>query len=61
MNERLLKGGQMLGDLWFSCWQQAKEDTFLIRQLKERKGGREKHNSIGRPPPISHGAGRFRY
>ena len=40
---QLVKGGQMLGDLWFSAWQQATEDTFLIRQLKERqKAGAEK-------------------
>ena len=34
---QLVKGGQMLGDLWFSAWQQATEDKFLIRQLTERK------------------------
>jgi hypothetical protein len=37
LNERLERGGQMLGDLWFSAWQQATEDTFLIRQLNARK------------------------
>jgi hypothetical protein len=26
----------MLGDLWYSAWQQAMEDDYLIRQLKER-------------------------
>ena len=36
LDARLLRGGQMLGDLWFSAWQQAAEDKFLIRQLKER-------------------------
>jgi hypothetical protein len=35
---QLVKGGQMLGDLWFSAWQQATEDRYLIRQLKERQG-----------------------
>jgi len=34
---QLVKGGQMLGDLWFSAWQQATEDKYLIRNLTERK------------------------
>jgi len=33
---QIVKGGQMLGDLWFSAWQQATEDDYLVRQLKER-------------------------
>jgi hypothetical protein len=33
---QIIRGGQMLGDLWYSAWQQAVEDDFLIRQLKER-------------------------
>jgi hypothetical protein len=37
LDAQLIKGGQMLGDLWFSAWQQATEDAYLIRQLKERK------------------------
>jgi hypothetical protein len=36
LESQLVKGGQMLGDLWFSAWQQATEDRFLIRQLTER-------------------------
>lgn len=34
---QLVKGGQMLGDLWFSAWQQATEDKYLIRHLTDRK------------------------
>ena len=34
---QIVKGGQMLGDLWYSSWQQATEDRFLIRQLQERQ------------------------
>jgi len=34
---QLVKGGQMLGDLWYSAWQQATEDRYLIRQLTERQ------------------------
>jgi hypothetical protein len=33
---QIVKGGQMLGDLWYSAWQQAMEDDYLVRQLKER-------------------------
>lgn len=39
LETQLVKGGQMLGDLWFSAWQQAREDSYLIRQLKERNSG----------------------
>jgi hypothetical protein len=34
---QLLKAGQMLGDIWFSAWQQAPPDTFLKGQLARRK------------------------
>jgi hypothetical protein len=34
---QLLKGGQMLGDLYYSAWQQARPDVFLTRYLNERK------------------------
>jgi len=34
---QLMKSGQLLGDIWFSAWQQAPADTFLIRQLEKRK------------------------
>ena len=33
---QLLKGGQLLGDLWYSAWQQAPEDSFLKGQLNRR-------------------------
>ena len=36
MEGQLVKGGQMLGDLWFSAWQQAREDKYLIGQLTAR-------------------------
>ena len=34
---QLLKAGQMLGDIWYSAWDQATIDTFLSRQLEKRK------------------------
>ena len=40
LEARLIAGGQMLGDLWFSAWQQATEDKYLIRQLNERKSAK---------------------
>lgn len=35
---QLSKSGQLLGDLWYSAWQQAPPDTFLKTQLARRKG-----------------------
>jgi len=37
LENQLLKGGQMLGDIWFSAWQQAPEDHYLVEQLAKRK------------------------
>jgi len=34
---QLVKGGQMLGDLWFTAWQRAPKDTFLSSALARRK------------------------
>jgi len=36
LDAQLVRGGQMLGNLWFSAWQQAIEDSYLVRQLKAR-------------------------
>jgi hypothetical protein len=33
---QLVKAGQMLGDIWYSAWQQAPEDVYLQRQLERR-------------------------
>jgi hypothetical protein len=41
LDAQLVRGGQMLGDLWFSAWQQATEDKYLVRSLKERAGTAE--------------------
>jgi len=43
---QLVKGGQMLGDLWYSAWQQAAEDKYLARQLTER-------NKATNAPPVN--------
>jgi hypothetical protein len=34
---QLIKGGQFLGDIWYSAWQQAPADTYLKRDLEKRK------------------------
>jgi hypothetical protein len=34
---QLVKGGQMLGNLWYTAWQQAPTDTFLRSELTKRK------------------------
>jgi hypothetical protein len=33
---QLVKGGQFLGDMWFSAWQSAPADTFLRSELNRR-------------------------
>lgn len=35
---QLVKSGQLLGDLWYTAWQTAPEDTYLERELKQRAG-----------------------
>jgi hypothetical protein len=34
---QLINGGQFLGDIWYSAWQQAPADTYLKRDLEKRK------------------------
>ena len=36
LDAQLVKSGQLLGDLWFTAWQTAPEDTFLERELQQR-------------------------
>lgn len=36
LQQQVVAGGQMLGDLWLSAWQQAAEDSYLVKKLKER-------------------------
>jgi hypothetical protein len=37
LQAQLLKGGQMLGDIWLTAWQTAPEDKFLQSSLAKRK------------------------
>jgi hypothetical protein len=36
LDGQLVKGGQMLGNIWYTAWQEAPEDTYLERQLDSR-------------------------
>ena len=44
---QLINAGQMLGDLWYSAWEQAPPDTYLRTQLLKRRA------SANRPAPPS--------
>src|SRR5262249_29036048 len=37
---QLVKGGQMLGDIWYSAWEQAPADNYLLEDLARRSHGR---------------------
>jgi hypothetical protein len=37
LEDQVLQAAQFLGDIWFSAWQQAPPDKFLVDRLKERK------------------------
>jgi len=37
----LVKSGQLLGDLWFTAWATAPEDTYLERELQKRLAAAE--------------------
>ncbi len=42
VTQQLIVSGQMLGDLWFSAWQTAPEDTYLKGQLSRRNSPKRK-------------------
>jgi nitrogen fixation protein len=37
LENQLVKGGQMLGNIWLTAWLEAPEDTYLKRQLEARR------------------------
>lgn len=39
LDAQLVKSGQLLGDLWYTAWKEAPEDTYLERELEQRAGG----------------------
>ena len=36
LDGQIVKGGQMLGNIWYTAWLEAPEDTYLERQLDQR-------------------------
>ena len=36
LEAQIVKSGQLLGDLWYTAWATAPEDTFLERELQKR-------------------------
>lgn len=40
LEDQLVRAAQMLGDLWFTAWQRAPQDGYLIRKLGERQTAR---------------------
>ena len=61
---QLVKSGQMLGDIWFSAWEQAPPDTYLKAQLAKKKtvkvGGAQSSSSARRNSTSSRRAGALR-
>lgn len=41
MTQQLITSGQLLGDLWYSAWQTATEDSYLKSQLTKRNSPRK--------------------
>jgi len=41
LEAQLVKSGQLLGDLWFTAWATAPEDTYLERELQKRLAAAE--------------------
>jgi hypothetical protein len=36
MEDQIVKAGQMLGNIWYTAWRDAPEDTYLEKQLDSR-------------------------
>lgn len=47
LSQRLVIAGQMLGDLWMSAWEQAPEDSYLVRKLTERTTTEDSRTAAG--------------
>jgi hypothetical protein len=53
LEAQLIKSGQMLGDIWYSAWQQAQPDTYLKSQLARRKAPNHKPQTAEKPQTSS--------
>ena len=50
---QLMKSGQMLGDIWYSAWQEAPPDSYLKGLLARRKGANPRHQAPPSDAPRS--------
>ena len=50
LEDQLVKSGQLLGDIWFTAWATAPEDTFLERELKQRAAVAATNSPAATPP-----------
>lgn len=46
LDGQLVKAGQMLGNLWYTAWREAPEDSHLAAQLQERNAAPEKKQQM---------------
>lgn len=49
LSSQLVKAGQLLGRMWYSAWQQAGPDVYLIGQLRKRQALNQT-NPVATPP-----------
>ncbi len=52
LEAQLVKSGQLLGDIWFTAWATAPEDTFLEKQLQTRAEAAAETNKPAAPSEI---------
>ena len=48
---QIVRGGQMLGDVWYTAWKTAPKDTFLQSQLARRSGEESPKSAVQGPKP----------
>ena len=46
---QIVRGGQMLGDVWYTAWKTAPKDTFLQSQLARRAGEQSPKSKVPSP------------
>ena len=49
LEAQLVKSGQLLGDIWFTAWATAPEDTFLEKQLETRAATASEKSAAEKP------------
>ena len=51
LSGQIVRGGQMLGDVWYTAWKTAPKDTFLQSQLARRAGEESPKSTVQGPKP----------